>query len=168
MNMINYLLRKIRRNNAVLMVVVLQFCCSFLFAQSGSKVEGKVLDEDAAPLPGVNVLVKGTSVGTTTDSEGAFALSVPDQNAVLVFSFIGYKSHEVTVGSQTRFDVTLASDIETLSEVVVVGYGQTKKESLTGAITAVKGRDLVKSPQSNLSNSFAGRVSGVVANTASG
>jgi TonB-linked SusC/RagA family outer membrane protein len=150
------------------MVIVLQFCCSFLFAQTGSSVEGKVVDENAVPLPGVNVIVKGTSVGTTTDSEGAFALSVPDQNAVLVFSFIGYKSQEVSVGSQTRFDVTLATDIETLSEVVVVGYGETKKESLTSAITSVKGSELVKSPQTNLSNSFAGRVSGVVANTSSG
>src|SRR5688500_3262460 len=143
--MIKSLLKKVRRNTTVLTVIVLQFCCSFLFAQTGSSIEGKVVDENAAPLPGVNVIVKGTSVGTTTDSEGAFALAVPDQNAVLVFSFIGYKSQEVSVGSQTRFDITLATDIETLSEVVVVGYGQTKKESLTGAITAVKGKDLVKS-----------------------
>ncbi len=167
--MINYLPRKIRRNTTMLIVIVLQFCCSFLFAQTGSKVEGKVLEEESgAPLPGVNVIVKGTSVGTTTDAQGTFALNVPDQNAVLVFSFIGYKSQEVAVGSQSLFEIKLVADIETLSEVVVVGYGETKRESLTSAITSVKGKELVKSPQPNLSNSFAGRVSGVVASTASG
>lgn len=167
--MMNYLLMKIRRNIALLLVIVLQFCCSFLFAQSGSSVEGKVLEEETgAPLPGVNVIVKGTSIGTTTDSQGSFALNIPGKDAVLVFSFIGYKSQEVQVGSQSTFEIKLAADIETLSEVVVVGYGETKKESLTSAITSVKGKDLVKSPQPNLSNSFAGRVSGVVATTASG
>src|SRR5687768_9451886 len=166
--MINSLLRKVKRNTTMFMVIVLQFCCSSVFAQSGSKVEGKVLEENGTPLPGVNVIVKGTSVGTTTDSEGAFALDVPGQDAVLVFSFIGYESQEVQVGSQTVFEIKLAADVETLSEVVVVGYGETKKESLTSAITSVKGQDLVKSPQLNLSNSFAGRIAGVVVNTPSG
>jgi TonB-linked SusC/RagA family outer membrane protein len=153
----------------MLLVIVLQFYCSVLFAQSGTSIQGTVLEEETgAPLPGVNVIVKGTSVGTTTDSQGAFTLNVPDQNAVLVFSFIGYKSQEVQVGSQSTFEIKLASDIETLTEVVVVGYGETKKESLTSAITSVKGKDLVKSPQPNLSNSFAGRVSGVIASTATG
>ena len=88
--MIKCLHKKVRRNTTILIVIVLQFCCSFLFAQTGSTVEGKVLEEGGAPLPGVNVIVKGTSVGTTTDANGAFALSVPNQDAVLVFSFIGY------------------------------------------------------------------------------
>jgi TonB-dependent starch-binding outer membrane protein SusC len=167
--MINYLPRKIRPIVMVAMAIFLQFSCSFLFAQSGSNVTGKVIAEDnQAPLPGVNVILKGTSVGTTTDAEGKFALNVPNQNATLVFSFIGYKSHEVVVGTQSSFDIALAPDLQTLSEVVVVGYGETKKASLTSAITSVKGKDLVKSPQPNLSNSFAGRVSGVVAGTATG
>ena len=166
--MIKCLHKKVRRNTTILIVIVLQFCCSFLFAQTGSTVEGKVLEEDGAALPGVNVIVKGTSVGTTTDAQGGFALSVPNQDAVLVFSFIGYKSQEVPVGSQSTFEIRLTADIETLSEVVVVGYGETKKESLTSAITSVKGKELVKSPQQNISNSFAGRISGVVASTSSG
>lgn len=167
--MTNLLPKKSKQNTIMLiMMVVLQFYCSFLFAQTGSKVEGKVLEENGAALPGVNVVVKGTSLGTTTDSEGTFSLVVPDQSAVLVFSFIGYKVQEVTVGSQSLFDIRLIADIETLSEIVVVGYGETKKESLTSAISSVKGKELVKSPQPNLSNSFAGRVSGVVASTATG
>ena len=166
--MIKCLHKKMTRNTTMLMVIVLQFCCSFLFAQTGTTVEGKVLEEGGSPLPGVNVIVKGTSVGTTTDAQGGFALSVPNQDAVLVFSFIGYKSQEVPVGSQSTFEIRLIADIETLSEVVVVGYGETKKESLTSAITSVKGKELVKSPQQNISNSFAGRISGVVASTSSG
>ncbi|HYI78792.1 MAG TPA: carboxypeptidase-like regulatory domain-containing protein, partial [Chryseolinea sp.] len=102
--MINRLLKKGRRNITTLMVIVLQFYCSFLFAQSGSMVEGKVLEEDGAPLPGVNVIVKGTSIGTTTDAQGAFTVNVPDQQSVLVFSFIGYMTQEVTVGSQSTFE----------------------------------------------------------------
>lgn len=166
--MMNHLLMKIRRNTVTLLAIALQCCSSLVFAQS-INVQGTVSEEaTGAPLPGVNVIVKGTSVGTTTDAQGTFALTVDDQNAVLVFSFIGYKSQEVPVGSQSNFQIKLASDVETLTEVVVVGYGETRKESLTSAITSVKGRDLVKSPQPNLSNSFAGRVSGVVASTASG
>lgn len=167
--MINLLPKKITQNTIMMiMVAVLQFYCNFLFAQTGSKVEGKVLEDNGAPLPGVNVVVKGTALGTTTDSEGIFSLVVPDQNAVLIFSFIGYKAQEVTVGTQSFIEITLSSDIETLSEIIVVGYGETKKESLTSAISAVKGKELVKSPQPNLSNSFAGRVSGVVVNTNAG
>lgn len=137
-------------------------------AQS-SDVRGKVSSkEDGSGLPGVSVIVKGTTNGTTTDQNGDFAIRVQSSSDVLVFSFIGYKSTEVTVGSQTTFDVALDPDIETLSEVVVVGYGETKKESLTSAITSVKGKEFVKSPQPNLSSSFAGRVPGVIANASTG
>lgn len=167
--MLNPLLKEMRRIPIVMMVIVLSLSGNLLFAQASSKITGKVLDaESAAPIPGVNVVIKGTSEGTTTDTEGKFVLNVSDQNAVLVFSFIGFKTVEVPVGSQTVLDVSLSADIESLSEVVVVGYGETKKESLSSAITSVKGKDLVMSPQANLSNSFAGRVSGVVTSSSSG
>jgi hypothetical protein len=91
------------------------------------------------------VVIKGTTVGTTSDAEGNFTLNVPNDEAVLVFSFIGYRTQEVRVGTTTQFDIRLDPDVETLSEVVVVGYGETKKESLTSAITSVKGQELVKS-----------------------
>ncbi|WP_133259572.1 SusC/RagA family TonB-linked outer membrane protein [Pseudochryseolinea flava] len=132
-------------------------------------VRGKVTsNEDGSGLPGVSVIVKGTTNGTTTDQNGNFVLKAQSPEDVLVFSFIGYKSVEVPVGAQTTFDIALESDIETLTEVVVVGYGETKKASLTSAITSVKGKEFVKSPQPNLSSSFAGRVSGVVANASTG
>ncbi|MBT1697320.1 TonB-dependent receptor [Fulvivirgaceae bacterium PWU4] len=165
--MIKRLPRRIGRIAIIPVVVLLQFSCHFLYAQE-SKISGKVLAENGTALPGVNVIIKGTSIGTTTDADGLFALNAPNQSAVLVFSFIGYKTTEVPVGSQSSFEIKLLPDVETLTEVVVVGYGETKKESLTSAITSVKGKELVKSPQPNLSNSFAGRVSGVVASTATG
>jgi TonB-dependent starch-binding outer membrane protein SusC len=152
----------------VFLITVFQICCIPLLAQTGNKVEGTVLaDDNTGPLPGVNVVIKGTSAGTTTDAQGAFSLNVPD-DAVLVFSFIGFKTQEVTVGSTTKFEIRLISDVETLSEVVVVGYGEQKKETLTGSVSQVKGADLVKSPQTNLSNSLAGRFSGIIANNRGG
>jgi TonB-linked SusC/RagA family outer membrane protein len=139
-----------------------------LFAQNIT-VKGKITSQDdGAGLPGVSIVVKGTSIGTTTDAEGQYSLSVPDQNAVLVFSFIGYKTQEVVVGAQTTIDMPLTSDVETLSEVVVVGYGEQKRETLTGSVSQVKGEDLVKSPQPNVSNTLAGRFSGVIANNRGG
>lgn len=124
--------------------------------------------EDGSALPGVNVIVKGTAVGTTTDADGKFTITVPGAESVLAFTFIGYKTREVVVGSQTSLNVSLETDIETLSEVVVVGYGEQKRETLTGSISEVKGEDLVKSPQPNLSNSLAGRFSGIIASNRSG
>ncbi len=132
------------------------------------KVSGTVKDESATPIPGVNVLIKGTTLGTTTDAGGNFSLDIEDENSILVFSFIGYISQELTVGSQTTFNVKLLPDIKALSEVIVVGYGEAKKETLTGSIATVKGKDILQSPATNVSNSLAGRLPGLVTLTTSG
>jgi TonB-dependent starch-binding outer membrane protein SusC len=148
-------------------IMVLQMIPDSVFAQS--TIHGTVTaKDDGTGLPGVSIIIKGTAVGTTTDQQGNFSLQAPASDAILVFSFIGYKPMEVVVGAQTTINVALESDIETLSEVIIVGYGESKKEALTGAITAIKGKELVKSPQPNLSNSFAGRVAGVVSSTTTG
>ncbi|MEO5978709.1 MAG: TonB-dependent receptor [Chryseolinea sp.] len=131
-------------------------------------ISGRVTDETDSPLPGVNVLVKGTTNGTTTDADGKYTLSVENESSVLVFSFIGYTSQEVVVGSQSTMNVKLAQDIKSLQEIVVVGYGEQKKITVTGSVVAVQGADLVKSPAVDLSNSFAGRLAGVVAVQTSG
>jgi TonB-dependent starch-binding outer membrane protein SusC len=131
-------------------------------------VSGKVTDEKGEALIGVSVLIKGTSTGVTTDIEGRYKINVADGNAVLVFRYIGYVVKEVAVGSQTVISVSLTPESKNLSEVVVVGYGTQRKATLTGSISVVKGGDLVKSPQPNISGSFAGRISGVVANNTSG
>jgi hypothetical protein len=118
-------------------------------------INGRVIDEASQPIPGVNVLVKGTTNGTTTDADGRYALSVEDENSILVFSFIGYDSGNT--GRKSNYDRCHANgqDIQSLQEVVVVGYGEQKKVTVTGSVVAVNGADLVKSPAIDLSNSFA-------------
>ena len=94
------------------------------------KVSGKVVDETGQPLPGVNVIEKGTNNGTTTDVAGLFSLNVQDEKSVLVFTFIGYASQETPVGAQTEFAINLSPDIKSLDEVVVVGYGTQRRKDL--------------------------------------
>jgi TonB-dependent starch-binding outer membrane protein SusC len=125
-------------------------------------VRGRVLDEASSPIPGVNVLVKGTAVGTTTDADGRFTLDVEAENSVLVFSFIGYVTQEIQVGTQTSIDVSMVQDIQSLQEVVVVGYGEQKKTTITGAVTSIKSDVISQAPVSNLSNALAGRLPGTV------
>ncbi|QHT68930.1 TonB-dependent receptor [Rhodocytophaga rosea] len=123
-----------------LLMAVLLLCVLFgLQAQTALTVTGKVIEmETNEPLVGVNVLVKGTTTGTTTDPNGSYSLQVPDGNATLVFSSIGYTLEEVQVNGRTTIDITMAADIKSLSEVVVLGYSTSRKEDLTGAVAVVE------------------------------
>lgn len=139
-----------------------------VFAQS-REVSGVVISgEDNLPLPGVSILIKGTTSGTVTDVDGRFSLSVPNDDAVLVLSFIGFEPMEVLVGARTSLDLKLLPDTKSLEEVIVVGYGEQKKETITGSVATVKGKELTRSPAMNVSNSIAGRMAGVVAVNRSG
>ena len=131
-------------------------------------VSGTVTDEFDEPLPGVNVIEKGTANGTTTDARGAFTMNVENESSILVFSFIGYTLQEVPVGNQTEFTISMQPDVKSLEEIVVVGYGSQKKVTVTGSVATVKGKELVQSPAVNLSNSIAGRMPGVIAVNRSG
>jgi TonB-dependent starch-binding outer membrane protein SusC len=124
------------------------------------QVRGNVKDDTGGVLPGVNVIVKGSTTGTTTDSDGNFAISAAS-NDVLVFSFIGYKASEVTVGNQTFIDVRLEVDVQSLEEVVVVGYGVQKKSDLTGAVSLADPTEMTKQASSDVSQMLQGRVAGV-------
>ena len=124
-------------------------------------VSGTITDDSNDPLPGVNVLVKGTTIGTTSDADGKFMINVPDGNAVLVISFIGYLTQEINVGTQTVINVTMAPDVTQLGEVVVVGYGTQKKTSVTGAISSVSSKELSAQPVVNVGQALQGRVAGV-------
>lgn len=132
------------------------------------QISGTVTADTGEPLPGVNVLVKGTTNGTVTDGNGKYALNLNDGSETLVFSFIGYMTQEVAVNSQSVLNVTMTADVQALQEVVVVGYGEQKKVTVTGSVVAVEGKDLQKSPAVDLSNSFAGRLPGIVAVQTSG
>lgn len=126
------------------------------------KITGKVLDsKDASPLPGVNVLIKGTGIGTSTDASGNYEINVPGESSVLVFSFVGFTSQEITVGSQSVIDVNLATDAKALSEVVVIGYGTVRKSDLTGAVATIKGEQLMDKPVPNVSQALQGKIAGV-------
>jgi TonB-dependent starch-binding outer membrane protein SusC len=129
--------------------------------QAPLTVSGKVTDEASEEMPGVNILEKGTTNGTSTDVNGRFTLQVRDANSVLVFSFIGYKPMEITVGAQADMSVSLVPDISSLEEVVVVGYGIQQKASLTGAVSDVGGQTLNAVAVGDATQRLQGRVAGV-------
>jgi TonB-linked SusC/RagA family outer membrane protein len=131
-------------------------------------VTGTIIDDTGEPLPGVNVLVKGSVTGTVTDSKGKYSISVPDADAVLVFSFIGYVSQEITVGDRTTIDLTLSEDIQQIDEVVVVGYGTVKKANLTGSVGYIGGRELENRSVPTLTQALQGKVAGVNIYTSNG
>lgn len=126
-------------------------------------VTGRVLDEKGAGLPGATVLFKGTSnVGTATDIDGRFTLNVPDGNGTLVISSISYTTQEVAINNRTTLpDVQLVSDVKSLNEVVVVGYGTQRKKDLTGAVAVVNVAELQQQPTAQITNQLQGRASGV-------
>jgi TonB-linked SusC/RagA family outer membrane protein len=123
-------------------------------------VTGKIGDASGQGIPGVNIIKKGTTVGSTTDANGNFSIEATDQD-ILVVSFIGYLTEEVTVGNQTKIDVLLNEDIATLQEVVVVGYGEQKKSDVTGAISSVNGENLRGTVTASVDQALQGRVAGV-------
>lgn len=132
-------------------------------------IRGKVISEDSPTgLPGVSIMVKGTSTGTVTDLDGAFELTVPDNNAILVFSFVGYNTQEVTVGTQTQINITLESDVKALSEVVVVGYGTARRKDLTGSVQQISSRDFNAGINPNPLQAIQGKVAGLVITQPSG
>lgn len=134
-------------------------------------VTGKIHSETGEALPGVNILLKGTVRGTVTDVDGNFKFDIPDaqlDGAVLVFSYVGYKTQEVTLGNQTSITLNLVPDQNALGEVVVVGYGTVRKSDLTGAVGTVKADALQERPASSLSQGLSGRLSGVNVSSNSG
>ena len=132
-----------------------------LLVAQGGIITGTVSTDAGEMLPGVNVLIKGSTRGTTTNSDGAFTLGDVKSSDVLVFSFIGYSTQELSVGTQTNFTVKLTTDVETLNEVVVVGYGTQRKIETTGSIASVKASDLVQTPVTNVAQGLQSRVAGV-------
>jgi len=138
------------------------------FAQQGINITGTVSDT-SDPLTGVNVVVKGTGIGIVTDINGKYEINVPNKNSVLVFSFLGYVTKEISVGNNRVIDVKLAEDVQAIDEVVVVGYGAQKKESLVAAVTQATGEDLRRaSSGSDLTTSLSSQLPGVISLSSSG
>ncbi|MDI9523830.1 MAG: carboxypeptidase-like regulatory domain-containing protein, partial [Bacteroidota bacterium] len=137
-----------------------------MFAQS--VVTGTVKDASGENLIGVNVIVKGTSTGVSTNVNGEFSIRVSDANATLEFSYVGYQTEEVRLQGRTVLNVVMREDVGQLEEVVVVGYGTQKKEHVTGSVAQVNADDLIKVPTGNLSNALVGKLPGLVSMQKSG
>ncbi|MFT3935174.1 MAG: TonB-dependent receptor [Chitinophagaceae bacterium] len=132
------------------------------------KIKGRILSSVGLPLEGVSVVVKNSEIGTVTNASGDFSLSVPDENAILVISYVGYQQQEIRVGRKSNFDIKLLSTNEQLNEVVVIGYGTQKKVTLTGSVASVKGEELKAIPTGSVTNTLAGRLPGLIATNSNG
>lgn len=142
-------------------------CSLFLFVGWGSTfaqertVSGRVTSDEGEGLPGVTVLEKNTNNGTATNVNGEYSITVSGNDAVLVFSFIGYTKEEIEVGNRSTIDVALDPDIASLEEVVVIGYGTVKKRDLTGSVASVKSEEIVQTPTFNAMEAIQGRAPGI-------
>ncbi|WP_128544484.1 SusC/RagA family TonB-linked outer membrane protein [Larkinella soli] len=154
----NYYLRSMRLGASVLLAWLLTISA---WAQD-RRITGRVLDgNDNNPLPGVNVVVKGTQTGVVSDADGRFTLNVPTNQNVLTISAIGFTTQDLTIGNRTDLTVTLQPDIKTLSEVIVTGYGTQSKKDITGAVATVDAKQLLSVPATNVGQALQGRVAGV-------
>jgi len=133
----------------------------FANAQTKSITGAVTSKDDGTSIPGVSVMVKGTTVGTVTNIDGKFELSVPADAKALVFSFIGMKNFEIEIGSQTSFNISMETDVFSVDEVVVVGYGVQQKRDVTGSISSVKGDDIKLMPVQSFDQALQGKAAGV-------
>jgi len=124
-------------------------------------IRGKVIDDTGAPLPGVSVVVKGTTVGIITDVDGNYSLEVPANAEILVFSFVGMKQQEVKIGNNTTINVTLETEAIGLDEVIAVGYATQKKANVIGSVASVSGEKIESIPAADVTNTLSGRMPGV-------
>mgnify|MGYP003669751314 CR=1 FL=1 len=157
-------------NKLNLLVAFILFSGQMVMAQK--TITGTVSDTDGMPLPGASVIVDGTSTGAAADFDGRYEITVNSNDAILNFSYLGYVAKKITVGTKTKIDVVLESDLSTLDEVVVVGYGTQKKSDITGAVASISAKTLAERPQVNIEQALQGAMPGVSinvnSNTASG
>jgi len=151
-----------RKLSNQLVVIVGDKVTESQLASTALPITGKVANEKGEPLPGVSVLEKGTNNGTSTKADGSFAIDVSSANAVLVFSYVGFKNTEVPVNQPGRLQgLVLAQDVSNLNDVVVIGYGTVKKSDLTGAVAVVKADRLMDRPVPNVTQALQGKIAGV-------
>lgn len=143
-----------------LCLVIFSLCGSDVSAQSGS-VAGRVSDASQEGIPGVTIMLKGTSLGTTTDIDGRYTLANVKKEGILVFSFVGLKTEEIPVGNQAEINVVMEVDNNALDEVVVVGYGAVKRSDLTGSIASIKASEINAFPNTSVTQALQGRAAGV-------
>ena len=161
-------MKKIRFGLKTLYLVLALFLSFNTFAQSTS-VSGTVVSaDDGFGLPGVNVIVKGTTNGTVTDFDGNYTLNVADLNATLVFSYIGFTTQEIPLNGQTTVNATMTEDATALDEVVLVGYGTQIKRQVTGSVQTIEAQELADLPVSQVTQKLQGKLAGVQINQTTG
>jgi TonB-linked SusC/RagA family outer membrane protein len=152
--------KSVLKNTLLFMLMIL--CFNLSFSQQSIQVTGVVKDAESGELLiGVNIFIKGTTIGSITTADGTYTIDVPDPDSNLVFSYIGYSTFETPVSGRTQIDVELNLDARSLEEVVVVGYGIQSKETVIGSISAITNKTIVSVPVSNITQSLAGKLSGV-------
>lgn len=151
-------INQIFKSSALLVLLSLQ---SMIYAQERT-ITGTVIDPEGAPLVGVTVTIKGTTIGTITNADGQYSIDIPDDAETLVFSFVGMETKEIQIGSQTTIDVILAEAIFGLDEIVVVGYAAQKKINLTGSVSTIESEELIKVPAANVAGILAGKAPGLI------
>jgi TonB-dependent starch-binding outer membrane protein SusC len=153
----------------VLLLGLMLFLANAVAFGQGRVITGTVTSvEDNLGVPGATVLVKGTTIGTATDLDGKYSINVPAGSNVLVFTFVGLTSREVTIGNQTTINVALQPDVQALSEFVVTSYGDQSKREITGAISSVKGEVFEDLPMQSFDRAMQGRIAGVQVTSTSG
>ena len=144
-----------------ILLLSLLFISIGLEVMAQRQVKGKVTDSQGEALPGVNILVKNTTIGNVTAPDGTYSVEVPGENNTLIFSYIGYITQEMPVNGKTTINITLAEDLQSLEEVVVVGYGTVKKSDLTGSVASVSSADIKAVPVATFDQALQGRAAGV-------
>ncbi|WP_242052335.1 SusC/RagA family TonB-linked outer membrane protein [Dysgonomonas sp. GY75] len=164
---INYDEKRKRRYPKFIWILLCAFMC-LSNAYSQKTITGKVTDSHQEALAGVSVVLKGATVGTFTDIDGAYKITVPSGDASLEFSFLGFKPQTVIVGNRSEINITLVENLKELDEVVVVGYGVQKRAHLTGSVSQITSEDIVKAPMQNVSNMLTGKLPGLTSLQRSG
>lgn len=152
------MLKMYKKFHVLFLILLFQGTC--LLAQQ-REISGVVSDDFGDPLPGAAILIKGTSTGTVTDIDGMYRISVPSDESVLVFSFLGYESFEETVGTRSNINVNLNQAVSGLDEVIITGYGSQSRREITGAVTSVNADDLLAIPATTFAQQLQGRAAGV-------
>ena len=151
--------KSINSTRRIIFGLILLFACSL--GLQAQQIKGKVTSSDAGTLPSVSVRIEGSATGTVTDINGNYSIKVPNKQAVLRFTYIGYVNTKVTVGEKTIINVILMPDLTSLNEVVVIGYGTQKKRDLTGAISSISDKDIEERSPISIFDAIQGEAAGV-------
>lgn len=160
--------KKSKARTPILTLIIFLFITAGTLVKAQTTIKGKVADEKGETLPGVTVKVKNTTTGTITDLDGNYTISVPEANASLVFSFIGYTQQEVAVKNQPSINITMKAQAGSLDEIVVVGYATQRKGSIAAAVSTVRAEDLARTTSTTVSGALVGKTSGITFRQKSG